>query len=110
VARLLYVGGGRAVPILTHTGAVSIEAGKFRISSFSRRVEMRKPISKHGLRRALERVHAEGDFEIVSPLGTVVDKLWHEIERAGYAPGRKKPIGRESVRTPDQDADISTSL
>ena len=60
---------------------------------------MRKPISKHGLRRALERVHAEGHVEYKSPIGTVVDKLWHELEKKSYAGSRKKPIGRESVRT-----------
>ncbi len=70
---------------------------------------MRKPISKHGLRRALERVQAEGDMEFTSPVGTVVDKLWHEIGKTSYKSGRKKPVGRESVRTatpvaPDPDA------
>lgn len=60
---------------------------------------MRKPISKHGLRRALERVQAEGDMEFRSPVGTVVDKLWHEIGKTSYKSGRKKPVGRESVRT-----------
>ena len=60
---------------------------------------MRKPISKHGLRRALERVHAEGHIEYKSPAGTVVDKLWHELEKRTYNSTRKKPIARESVRT-----------
>ena len=60
---------------------------------------MRKPISKHGLRRALERVHAEGHIEYRSPVGTVVDKIWHEIEKRSYAASRKKPIGRETIRT-----------
>jgi DNA-binding FadR family transcriptional regulator len=60
---------------------------------------MRKPISKHGLRRALERVQAEGHIEYRAPVGTVVDKLWHEIEKKSYTTSRKKPIARESVRT-----------
>jgi hypothetical protein len=60
---------------------------------------MRKPISKHGLRRALERVRSEGHIDYQAPLGTVVDKIWHELERKNYASGRKKPITRESVRT-----------
>ncbi|MQA89885.1 MAG: hypothetical protein GEU90_06590 [Gemmatimonas sp.] len=59
---------------------------------------MRKPISKHGLRRALERVHDEGHFEYRAPVGTVVDKIWHELERKSYDAARKKPITRETVR------------
>jgi len=60
---------------------------------------MRKPISKHGLRRALERVKAEGHIEYNAPVGTVVDKIWHEIEKKSYAGVRKKPLARDSVRT-----------
>jgi DNA-binding FadR family transcriptional regulator len=60
---------------------------------------MRKPISKHGLRRALERVEADGHIEYRAPVGTVVDKLWHEIEKKSYSGSRKKPITRDSVRT-----------
>lgn len=60
---------------------------------------MRKPISKHGLRRALERVQEAGEIEFTAPTGTVVDKIWHELEKRNYGGGRKKPIGRESVRT-----------
>jgi hypothetical protein len=60
---------------------------------------MRKPISKHGLRRALERVHAEGHIEYTAPVGTVVDKIWHELEKRSYKGAKKKPIARESVRT-----------
>jgi hypothetical protein len=71
---------------------------------------MRKPISKHGLRRALERVLAEGDFELKSPVGTVVDKLWHELEKASYAAGRKKPVGRESLRTVDPDGELTPGI
>jgi DNA-binding FadR family transcriptional regulator len=60
---------------------------------------MRKPISKHLLRRALERVKADGFIEYQAPVGTVVDKIWHEIEKKTYASNRKKPLDRESVRT-----------
>ena len=60
---------------------------------------MRKPISKHGLRRALERVQAEGHIDYKSPVGTVVDKLWHEIEKKSYTGTRKKPVTRETLRT-----------
>ncbi len=66
---------------------------------------MRKPISKQGLRRALERVHAEGHFDYKSPLGTMVDKIWHEIEKTSYAGSRKKPLARESVRTTTPELD-----
>ena len=60
---------------------------------------MRKPISKHGLRRAIERVQAEGHLEFNAPIGTVVDKIWHEIGKRNYNAGKKKPITRESLRT-----------
>jgi hypothetical protein len=60
---------------------------------------MRKPISKHGLRRALDRVQSEGHIAYNAPVGTVVDKIWHELEKKNYNGGRKKPITRESVRT-----------
>lgn len=59
---------------------------------------MRKPISKHGLRRALEQIRSEGHIAYNSPAGTVVDKVWHELERKNYNGGRKKPVTRESVR------------
>jgi DNA-binding FadR family transcriptional regulator len=71
---------------------------------------MRKPISKHGLRRALERVQADGHIEYRAPVGTVVDKLWHEIEKKTYSASRKKPIARESVRTvalPESELDTN---
>lgn len=59
---------------------------------------MRKPISKHALRRALEKVQAEGHIEFAEPPGTVVDRLWHEIEKSSFGEGRKKPISRTTVR------------
>jgi len=77
-------GFGRNAPITQHRSG-----GDF----------MRKPISKHGLRRALERVKAEGHIEYRAPVGTVVDKIWHEIEKKTYEGGRKKPLDRETVRT-----------
>ena len=60
---------------------------------------MRKPISKHGLRRALDRVQSEGHIAYNAPVGTVVDKIWHELEKRNYNSTRKKPITRDSVRT-----------
>ncbi len=60
---------------------------------------MRKPISKHALRRALERVHAEGHLQWDEPVGTVVDRIWREIEKKSYNGARKKPVSRATVRT-----------
>ncbi|CAN5789626.1 hypothetical protein BH23GEM3_BH23GEM3_24250 [soil metagenome] len=59
---------------------------------------MRKPISKHGLRRAIERVRKEGILAWEHPTGTVVDKIWHELEKSSYTSGRKKPVSRDTVR------------
>lgn len=59
---------------------------------------MRKPISKHALRRALSKVHSEGFIQWEEPIGTVVDRIWHEIEKESYTGGRKKPPSRETVR------------
>lgn len=62
---------------------------------------MRKPISKHALRRAMERVQEDGHLSWSEPVGTVVDRVWHELEKKSYAAGRKKPLSRETVRQPD---------
>jgi DNA-binding FadR family transcriptional regulator len=59
---------------------------------------MRKPISKHALRRAMERVRKEGMITWDHPVGTVVDRIWHELEKASYNSSRKKPVSRETVR------------
>lgn len=61
---------------------------------------MRKPISKHALRRAMERVQDEGLLQWSDPTGTVVDRVWHEIEKDTYNGARKKPDSRETVRDP----------
>lgn len=58
---------------------------------------MRKPISKHALRRALEQAHTEGMIRWEEPTGAVVDRIWHEIEKEAYTGGRKKPLIREGV-------------
>jgi hypothetical protein len=50
---------------------------------------MRKPVSKHALRRALERVMAEGRIHLEDPTGAVVDRLWHEIEREMFQDAKK---------------------
>lgn len=59
---------------------------------------MRKPISKHALRRALDKIQAEGHIHFSEPPGAVVDRLWHELEKSSYNGNRKKPISRETVR------------
>jgi hypothetical protein len=59
---------------------------------------MRKPVSKHALRRALESVQAEGRIRWEDPTGSVVDRLWHHIEKQAHGQ-RRKPVTRDSVRT-----------
>ncbi len=62
---------------------------------------MRKPISKHGLRRALEQAQAEGMIHWDEPTGAVVDRLWRDIEKGAYNSPRKKPVVRDGVPDPD---------
>ncbi len=58
---------------------------------------MRKPISKHALRRAMERVQENGLLRWEEPTGTIVDRVWHELEKDAYhAGGRKKAAARGS--------------
>lgn len=71
---------------------------------------MRKPISKHALRRALERVRADGRIHWDEPVGTVVDQIWHELEKRNYNSGRKKPISRETVRKTQAPESTHTDL
>jgi DNA-binding FadR family transcriptional regulator len=59
---------------------------------------MRKPVSKHALRKALEQVRAQGIVSWETPTGTVVDQLWHHIEKTAFNGTRKKPVTRETVR------------
>ncbi len=61
---------------------------------------MRKPISKHSLRRAMERVQAENLLQWSEPTGAVVDRVWHEIEKDAYNGAKKKPASRDTVRDP----------
>lgn len=58
---------------------------------------MRKPVSKHALRRAMEQVQAEGSLAWEGPTGTVVDRLWHHIEKQAFSQ-RRKPVSRDSIR------------
>jgi hypothetical protein len=63
---------------------------------------MRKPVSKHALRRALEQAREEGMLAWDAPTGAVVDTVWHQIAReamegkprtgqARAAEGRRRP-------------------
>jgi hypothetical protein len=56
---------------------------------------MRKPVSKHALRRSLEQVMGEGMIRIDEPIGTVVDRLWHFVEKEAFeGDARKKQAAR----------------
>lgn len=66
---------------------------------------MRKPVSKHSLRRAIERVQSDGLLQYDQPIGTVVDRIWHEMEKQAFNGGRKKGVSRDSVRT----AEVATA-
>ena len=59
---------------------------------------MNKPISKHALRRAIQKVNAEGLIQYSEPIGTVVDRLWHEVEKATLNGTRKRPVSRTASR------------
>ena len=59
---------------------------------------MRKPVSKNSLRRAMDKVVADGQLECAVPLNTVIDRIWHEMERENYTAQRKRS-SRETVRT-----------
>jgi hypothetical protein len=56
---------------------------------------MRKPISKHALRRAFERVRSEGALDWDGPTSAVVDKVWHEIGREAYGSSKRKPADQQ---------------
>jgi hypothetical protein len=59
---------------------------------------MNKPISKHALRRAMEKVHTEGMIQYSEPIGTVVDRIWHEVEKSTFNAARKRPVARTASR------------
>lgn len=61
---------------------------------------MRKPVSKHALRRALENARDEGLVQMSGPAGSVVDHIWHQIEKEAFG-ARKKPLERDSLRDAD---------
>ena len=45
---------------------------------------MRKPVSKHALRRALEQARSEGVIAWNEPTGAVVDRVWHQLAREAF--------------------------
>lgn len=45
---------------------------------------MRKPVSKHALRRAMEQARADGVVAWTEPTGAVVDHLWHQLAREAF--------------------------
>jgi hypothetical protein len=45
---------------------------------------MRKPVSKHALRRAMEQARAQGVIAWNAPTGAVVDQLWHQLAREAF--------------------------
>jgi DNA-binding GntR family transcriptional regulator len=59
---------------------------------------MRKPVSKHALRRAMEQLRTEGRIRWDEPTGAVVDQLWHQLEKEAFG-ARKKPVARDAART-----------
>jgi DNA-binding GntR family transcriptional regulator len=61
---------------------------------------MRKPVSKHALRRALEQVNAEGLLDWNDPTGAVVDRIWHMLEKDAFGV-RKRAAAREGLRRPE---------
>ena len=71
---------------------------------------MNKPISKHALRRAMEKVHAEGFIQYAEPIGTVVDRIWHEVEKASFNGVKKRAVtrtpGRVEPLTEAPEADL----
>lgn len=60
---------------------------------------MNKPISKHALRRAMEKASAEGIIQCGAPIGGVVDRIWHDIEKSSYTAPRKRDDERIGPRT-----------
>jgi hypothetical protein len=73
---------------------------------------MRKPVSKNSLRRAMDKAVAEGQIQATVPLNTVIDKIWHEMERENYNAGRKKApprVPRTAAVGPPVDSEILES-
>lgn len=54
---------------------------------------MRKPVSKHALRRALEQARNDGLASWNEPTGTLVDRVWHLLSREAHE--GKRPSGAD---------------
>jgi hypothetical protein len=53
---------------------------------------VRKPVSKQALRRAIERVVSAEAVELRQPIGTVVDRVWHELQDQRYGPRKPRSV------------------
>ena len=71
---------------------------------------MRKPVSKNSLRRAIDKAVADGQIKCAVPLNTVIDRIWHEMERENYNGGKKKAPARDSVRTATVGAPVDPEV
>lgn len=60
---------------------------------------MRKPVSKNSFRRAFDKALADGQIQCSVPVNTVVDSIWHDLEKENYNGTRKKPSPRRATRT-----------
>jgi hypothetical protein len=69
---------------------------------------MRKPVSKNSLRRAIDKAVADGQIQTAVPLNTVIDRIWHDMEREAYNGGKKKTPARTSLRTAAVGAPVDT--
>jgi hypothetical protein len=56
------------------------------------------------------KVSAEGVIQYDAPIGGVVDRIWHHIEKSTYNGARKKPVvragGRDLAATEPPELDL----
>lgn len=71
---------------------------------------MRKPVSKNSLRRAIDKAVADGQLQCAVPINTVIDRIWHDMERENYDGGRKKPVPRTPTRVAAVGPPVDTDL
>lgn len=67
---------------------------------------MRKPVSKHALRRAMERARSEGLVAWEEPTGTVVDRLWHQLTREALDGKPRAEPGRAAASRRSEPAAV----
>lgn len=70
---------------------------------------MRKPVSKHALRRAMERAGADGLVRWDEPTGTVIDRIWRELEREAFNRTKRRDGSRESIRTMEPEPEAAAA-